>query len=184
MQHNMWYVVTGGPSTGKTTLLNELKKQGFAVVPEAARTLIDRALQSGQTVEALREDEQKFQEDVAQLKFEIEQNLDPTTPTFFDRGMQDTLAYLEQNKLPTKPWIYDYMRRSSYEKVFILESLGTFEEDYARTETSQFTTEIHHKLIDAYSTYGMTPVIVPALSVKQRVNFVLENVKKEMLHEK
>lgn len=177
MQHSNWYVITGGPSTGKTTLLDELEKHGFTVVPEAARTLIDRAIQSGQTVETLRKDEQKFQEDVAQLKFEIEQNLDPTTPTFFDRGMQDTLAYLEQNNLPTKPWIYDYMRRSSYEKVFILESLGTFEEDYARTETSQFTIEIHQKLIDAYSTYGMQPIIVPAMSVAKRVDFILKNLK-------
>lgn len=179
MQHNIWYVVTGGPSTGKTTLLSELAKHGFTIVPEAARTLIDKAIQSGQTVESLRKDEQKFQEDVAQLKAEIEQNLDPNTPTFFDRGMQDTIAYLEQNNLSIKPWVYDYMQHSSYKKVFILEPLSTFQKDYARTETSQFTTEIHQKLIDAYSAYGMQPIIVPAMPVEQRVNFVLENVKNQ-----
>lgn len=177
MQHSNWYVITGGPSTGKTTLLDELEKHGFTVVPEAARTLIDKAIQSGQTVESLRKDEQKFQEDVALLKAEIEQNLDPNTPTFFDRGMQDTIAYLEQNSPPIKPWVYGLMQHSSYKKVFILEPLATFEEDYARIETSQFTIEIHQKLIDAYSAYGMQPIIVPAMSVAKRVDFILKNLK-------
>lgn len=34
------YILTGGPSTGKTTLLCELEKLGYAVVPESARSII------------------------------------------------------------------------------------------------------------------------------------------------
>lgn len=34
------YVLTGGPGTGKTTLLKELAKRGYQTVPEAARLVI------------------------------------------------------------------------------------------------------------------------------------------------
>ncbi|MBX9690049.1 MAG: ATP-binding protein, partial [Candidatus Obscuribacterales bacterium] len=33
-------VITGGPSVGKSTLLNELRKNGFAVVSEQATEVI------------------------------------------------------------------------------------------------------------------------------------------------
>lgn len=35
-----YYVLTGGPGTGKTTLLNELGQQGYITVPEVARDII------------------------------------------------------------------------------------------------------------------------------------------------
>jgi predicted ATPase len=38
--HNPFYVITGEPGVGKTTLLNELKAKGMTVIPEIARELI------------------------------------------------------------------------------------------------------------------------------------------------
>ncbi len=37
---NNFYVISGGPGVGKTTLLTELNKSGSIVVPEIARQLI------------------------------------------------------------------------------------------------------------------------------------------------
>ena len=37
-----WYVLTGAPGAGKTVLLEELLRRGFAVVPEAATRVIGR----------------------------------------------------------------------------------------------------------------------------------------------
>ena len=83
-KNNNWYVITGGPSAGKTTLLAELEKLGYKTIPEAARTLIDEAVAEGIDVNALRVDEKRFQEDVARLKESIETTHDASTPTFFD----------------------------------------------------------------------------------------------------
>jgi predicted ATPase len=38
------YVVTGGPGTGKTTVLRELERKGFPCVPEVARQLIQEQM--------------------------------------------------------------------------------------------------------------------------------------------
>ncbi|WP_028562347.1 ATP/GTP-binding protein [Paenibacillus pinihumi] len=40
-------VITGGPGCGKTTLLNELQKNGYNYVPEVARKIIQTQVSSG-----------------------------------------------------------------------------------------------------------------------------------------
>lgn len=39
-RQNNFYIITGGPGVGKTTVLNELGKSGYSVVPENARKII------------------------------------------------------------------------------------------------------------------------------------------------
>jgi predicted ATPase len=38
--HDNFFVLTGGPGVGKTTLLGELEKKKFKCVPEVAREII------------------------------------------------------------------------------------------------------------------------------------------------
>ena len=45
-QTHYFIVLTGGPGVGKTTLLNELHKQGFSIVEEDARRIIREQLEA------------------------------------------------------------------------------------------------------------------------------------------
>lgn len=179
MSSNNWYVITGGPSTGKTTLLGELEKLGHKIVPEAARTAIDEALEKGISVEELRADEKHFQDEVARLKEKIEAAQDANALTFFDRGMQDTVAYLRHYGFDIENWVAALMNRTRYRNVFLLEPLSTFQDDYARTENHNFVKSLHKLLHDAYAEFGMEPIHVPAVSVDDRVKFILDKVKVE-----
>lgn len=176
MADNKWYVITGGPSVGKSTTIAELARQGYLTIPEAARTIIDQAAAKGITTEQLRSDEDKFQRDIALLKQKIEHEADATVPTFFDRGMHDTLAYMRHYGFAPEQWIMDLLQNSSYKKVFVLAPLDTFERDYARTEPDDFAKQIHQPLIDAYAEYGMQPVIVKAAPLEERINFILKEI--------
>lgn len=176
---NNWYVLTGGPSTGKTTLLAELNKRGFHTIPEAARTVIDEALEKGISVQELRSDEKQFQDDVARMKQKTEAMHDKNSPTFFDRGMHDTVAYLNHYGFITDDWIKSLMQKATYRKVFLLESLPVYDQDYARTEDVAFRDNIHTLLHDAYAQFGMKPVLVPAMSIEDRVEFIMKEVKTE-----
>ena len=92
---NKWYVVTGGPATGKTTLLAELEKLGHTTLPEAARIIIDQGIAEGKTVAEIRADEAQFQLKILMHKRRTEKYHPEDMLTFFDRGMHDTLAYLK-----------------------------------------------------------------------------------------
>ena len=37
-----WHVITGAPSSGKTTLIDQLADKGFQTVPEGARQYLER----------------------------------------------------------------------------------------------------------------------------------------------
>lgn len=179
MSSNNWYVITGGPSSGKTTLLSELEKLGHKTIPEAARTIIDEALKKGILVEELRSDEKHFQDEVARLKEKIEASHDTGVLTFFDRGMHDTLAYLRHYGFEIEQWLEKLLKKSNYQKVFLLERLPIFEKDYARTEDQDFSESIHKLLHEAYSEFGMKPISVPALNLSDRTKFILDKVKTE-----
>lgn len=179
MSKNNWYVITGGPSTGKTTLLKQLEKLGHKTIPEAARTVIDEALGKGISVEELRSDEKRFQNDVARLKEKIEATHDKSVLTFFDRGMQDTVAYMRLYSFNIDDWVASLMDKAKYQKVFLLEPLSTYQSDYARIEDYGAAKGLHKLLRDAYVEFGMEPILVPAAGLDDRVKIILDNIEVE-----
>ena len=46
-----WCVITGGPSSGKTTLINYLANQGYQIAPEVARSYIKKLLGQNNTLD-------------------------------------------------------------------------------------------------------------------------------------
>ncbi len=176
---NRWYVITGGPSSGKTTLLAELEKLGHNTIPEAARTVIDNGILEGLTVEQIRKDEKKFQEEVTKMKIKIESLHPKDALTFFDRGMHDTLAYMSHYDFEIADWVESAFKTAKYKKVFLLDQLPVFEKDYARTESQDFPEKIYSLLHEAYKKFGFYIVKVPVLPVKQRAQFILENIEED-----
>lgn len=130
MKQTNWYVITGAPSSGKTTLLNYLSKLGYYTIPESARALIDREMASGKTLKDIRKNGEEFQKKVLGMKIEVEKNLDPKDTVFLDRGIPDSLAYFQVNGLDTS-YIYKLCNNYEYRKVFVLERLE-FEKNYAK----------------------------------------------------
>jgi len=127
-----WYVITGRPSSGKTTLIKRLSDLGYATVPETARSIIDESLSNGISVEELRADERRFQESIVRRKLDVEANTRRDRLTFFDRGLPDSIAFYKVYGLD--PSEVENVSRNRYRlKVFFLEQLP-FEKDYARKE--------------------------------------------------
>lgn len=174
---NQWFVITGGPSSGKTTIIEKLKQKGYLTVPEAARTVIDEGMKDGMSVDEIRKDEKEFQAIVARRKEATEKSLDVHSITFFDRGMHDTAAYLEACEFGIEPWIKQLLNTSRYRQVFLLESLPSYTLDYARTENAIFAQKIHHLLFSAYTKYDMTPIVIKAASPEERVEYIISKIR-------
>jgi predicted ATPase len=181
MADNAWFVITGGPSVGKTTLLEELTRRGYTTIPEAARHVIDEDLAKGHTLTHIRANEKAFQEKVARYKANTEASLDRKRILFLDRGMQDTLAYMQAYAYTVAPWLQKLIEKARYKKVFLLEPLDTFAQDYARTENDFIRERLQKLLETAYIEHDMEPVRVPAVSLAERADFILSYLEKMSL---
>jgi len=171
-----WYVITGAPSSGKTTIICQLSKIGYLTVSEAARTLIDKEISEGKKLEEIRKGELEFQRKVLKMKIEIENKLPKDRIIFFDRGIPDTIAYykLYEFELDIEEAL-KLCREKKYKKIFFLEPLS-FEKDYARTEDETTAKKLSDLIKKAYIDLGYEVVTVPKTTVEKRINFILSNL--------
>lgn len=174
-----WYVITGGPSTGKTTLLYRLSLRGYKTIPEAARAVIDEGIEKGLTVDDVRKDEHDFQIAVLNRKLEVESKLDKDQLTFFDRGMHDTTAYCGYYGYPLTEKEKKSISDAKYKAVFVLNNLKRYESDYARTEGQDFRNKIEEMFVDAYSADDIPVIRVPDIGLNERVEFILDYVRQD-----
>ena len=172
---NNWYVITGGPSSGKTTTVNMLSERGYKTTIEHARHFIDTMHQSGRTVEEIRRNQQEFQSGILEMQIEQEASLAPDKMVFLDRAIPDALAYYRFLNLPVDEEITNAMQSVSYRKIFILDLLP-FVKDYARTEDENAQKEIQSLLIEVYTSLPSPVIHLPVLSPEERVSFILKNL--------
>lgn len=175
MKSPNWYVITGVPSSGKTTILNELQKKGYEVVGEAARSYIDQELKKGQTIQDVRKNELIFQKKVLQMKLEIESKTSRDNIVFFDRGIPDSMAYYFLCGIYYDTFLAKSIIASAYKKVFLFDPLP-YIKDYARTEDQNAVKNLHTLLWQSYVRLGMPVVCVPVMTVEERLTFILSQL--------
>src|SRR3989338_6413333 len=170
-----WYVVTGGPSSGKTTTVNLLQARGYKTTIEHARHYIDTQKVDGKTVEESRANQRTFQRGILDMQSEQEQALSPCDVIFLDRAIPDALAYYRFLGLSPDGELEETIRKHSYKKVFILDPLPLVS-DYARTEDATAQKKIHALLAEVYESLPYPVVHVPVLPPEERVDFILKNI--------
>ncbi|MDO8572066.1 MAG: ATP-binding protein [bacterium] len=170
-----WYVITGGPSSGKTTTVNLLKDRGYKTTIEHARHYIDTQKIAGKTVEEIRKNQLTFQQGILDMQIAQEQALSSDETIFLDRAIPDALAYYRFLKLSEDEKLQKAMRQFSYKKVFVLDPLPLVK-DYARTEDEAAQKNIHALLTEVYESLQYPVIHVPVLPPDERVDFILKNI--------
>jgi predicted ATPase len=170
-----WVVITGAPSSGKTSVIENLRARGYAVQAEVARELIEECLRRGLTAEDVRRDGGKqLQKDILRIKSEREASLDPSISVFMDRGMPDSMTYFRLAGLDVA------MARQAcmmfhYAAVFIFDRLP-FVKDGIRVEDEAAAQKIDEMLRADYQSLGYRPTSVPVMSVAERSDFILQTL--------
>ena len=169
-------VTTGGPATGKTTLITELNKLGYAVFPEAARSVIKQQITlSSDKVPWL--DVSGFSQLVLNKQchhFKMANN----RLSFFDRGIPDIIGYLNNANQPFFDSLINTAENYKYDFVFILPPWKEiYKTDNERREDFFEAAKLFKAINDAYIRLGYQTIEVPKLTVKERIQFILDHIK-------
>ncbi|HEU5164084.1 MAG TPA: ATP-binding protein [Chitinophagaceae bacterium] len=170
-----WYVITGGPGSGKTTVVNRLNMLGYHTTIEHARHFIDTEMITGKTVEEIRKNQEEFQRGILEMQIIQESALSPHDLVFLDRALPDALAYYLFLNLPVDTKLENALSNASYKKIFILDSLPLVN-DYARREDEAAQKEISNLITEVYESLPFPVLHVPVLTPAERTDFILKNL--------
>lgn len=172
---NNWYVITGGPCSGKSTTIHILAERGFSTTQEVAREYYESQMKLGFTNEELRSDPQKLQDGIAKSIVQLEQNIDPHETIFLDRGIPDNIGYFEYYNLTPPKFITDAYNACRYKKVFYLERLAV-QVDAVRVESEEQIQLLADLALKYYNQKNADIVRVPVMDKNSRVDFILKHL--------
>lgn len=165
------YIITGGPGSGKSSLLNALSTKGYQCFEEISRVVIREQHQIGGDKVPW-----KNLAEFAAICFERMSNqlseCKPNDFCFFDRGLPDIIAYVRRGGLNVPPEYFDKCK--DYNKSIFLAPpwKEIFINDTERPESYEDALEISSFLRNTYKELGFTIIELPKVSIKDRLLFI------------
>jgi len=170
-----WTVITGAPSSGKTTIFNVLSAQDFSTRPEPGTLYIESQLAAGRTLDDICSDQSVLQRSILEKAMTMHAETDPASPYFLDRSAVDTIAYCRLYNFDDT-----YFRECSsqyrFKHVFQLDRLP-FSPNHVRIEDDATTALLDQYLQHAYESLGYTVIRVPVMTVEERITFILNSTR-------
>lgn len=168
-------VLVGGPGTGKSTVLNELKSRGFQCMPEVSRQVTLEAQKKG--IEQLFLTEPLLFSEMLlkgrERQFIEAENLDANW-AFFDRGLPEVFAYMNYTKDTYPGYFKEKCEQYRYDHVFVFKPWEKiYISDNERYESFEESVKIDHHIQLAYKELGYTMIEVPFGQVKERGDFII-----------
>lgn len=182
-ENDNFYVITGGPGVGKTTLLNALQNRGYEIVPEIARELIkEQEATNGTALPWKDKDLYKeimFDRSISSFKH-TEKISNGIKPIFFDRGFLDTMCYAKLIQSEINQTMKSYARNWRYNKnIFILPPWQEiYQTDNERKQDWEEAVLTFKMMKETYKNYGYHIIEVPKTSLVDRVDFILKHMDK------
>ena len=180
---NRFVVISGCSGGGKSTLLSELKKQGYHVVPEVGRRIVQEQLSlNGHSTpweNPLDFCELLVSNSIQEYKTASVMPIQKNNLIFFDRSVLEGICYLNSLKINK----YDYLLNeiNYFHKVFIVEPWKEiFCNDNERKHSFHDAVVEYERLMKFYAKIGYSVIKIPKNSVFARAKFLINYFKEDL----
>ena len=172
------YIISGAPGTGKTTIINALKKKDYYCAEEISRELITEQISIGGNILPWK-DQIAFENKIAQKRYKQYLDSPENCICFFDRSSVDCIAYLNNNKLESTSQINQIIKNCIFNKTVFYTPIWEeiYKNDSERQESFDQSIKIDKHLKDSYIKFGYTIIEIPKTTLDKRVNFILSQIK-------
>jgi len=176
MTKNNFYVITGGPGAGKTSLLDNLASKGYNYIPETARQLIKARLAKGLTP---RPDPTTFAQQIFDQDWKnFVSNSDQSSLLFFDRSFLDSACMLFDSGVEGFDTIRNsYLTNRFNNKVFVTPPWKEiYRNDAERDQSFEQSIKVYERLYQWYKEHHYDLIVLPKDTIEARVQFILDEV--------
>lgn len=173
-ENDRFFIVTGGPGSGKSTLIEALAAHGVSRMPEAGRAIIQDQVAIGGTALPWA-DRLAFAELMLSWEMRSYRAAQALSgPVIFDRGVPDVIGYLKLSGLAVPPHVEQAARRFRYHhRVLIAPPWpAIFTQDAERKQSIEEAEATYRAMVDVYSGLGYELVALPLAPIPERVRFV------------
>lgn len=172
------HIITGGPGSGKSTLVAALAAAGVATSAEVGRQVVREQLARGGTALPWG-DELAFADAMWPREVAAHAAALATGRTVvLDRGAPDVVGFLRVSGLPVSVAIDAAARATRYNpRVFLAPFWAEiYQHDPERRQPAALAAATEPVMRDTYAGHGYTIVELPRVSVAERVAFVLDRL--------
>ena len=175
----MKIVISGGPGTGKTSIINELVSIGQIVFHESSREITTKYKKLGHD-QLFLSNPIKFSEILLanRIKQYKDANKFNSKNCFFDRGIPDIVAYLDYKKVTYNKDFTLKSQKYKYDMIFIVEPWNKiYKKDQERYESFDQLIDIDYFIKETYRGLGYEYNIIPNGTIQQRVDYILNEIR-------
>jgi predicted ATPase len=173
-----FHVITGGPGSGKTALIEALRSRGYDSTVEAGRAIIqDQVAIDGRALPW--RDPLLFAELMLSMDMQSYRLAEQSVgPVFFDRGIPDVLGYLRLMHIPAPEHMRNAATVFPYNHVVFVAPpwREIFRQDQERKQDFDEAIRTYEALVSVYKALRYELVEIPCLPQDDRVSFILSRV--------
>jgi predicted ATPase len=175
MTKRNFYVLTGGPGGGKTSLLECLASKGYAYVGETAREIIKERLSQGLTP---RPDPKTFAEQIFARDWANFISNSDSSILFFDRSFMDSACLLFEADSEAYNKIRDTHLNNRYNNTVFLTPpwREIYRNDTERDQSFDEAVRVYQRLEKWYRKHRYHIAVLPKDTVENRATFILDQV--------
>ena len=172
-------VISGGPGSGKTSLISHLEKEGHTCLHEISRDVTIAAQKDG--IEQLfKENPMLFSKKLLEGRLHqfTQASLFSESFVFYDRGMPDVTAYMDYIDAQYPINFSKTCSTNRYDAIFLLPPWeAIYKQDNERYESFEQAGELYQFLLKSYQKFDYSVIEVPVGTIEERIDFMLDKLK-------